>query len=139
MINLPPFFDSNLSKARELYSSFPKSNGSSQSETIPSALPLELGKTNLPTRFYSSIKILESSMKVSKGFLWCTLGTFVHPRKLTLFQTVQQFVLLHSISELVYSFIVLVESNSLFKAPVVGESSDSSMLKKRTPLGVIRV
>ena len=46
-------------------------------------------------------------MKVSQGFLWCTLRALIHPREMCPLQTSQQLVLLHGVSELVLAVIHL--------------------------------
>jgi len=69
--------------------------------------------------------------------LRCALGTFIHPRELSLLQTVQKFVLFYRVCETVIPLIVFVQFDPLVKSPVVGKTRDSCMLKKGLPLLVV--
>jgi hypothetical protein len=48
-------------------------------------------------------------------------------------------VLFHGVSEPVCPLVVLEEVDAMFETPVVGKTSDSSMLVKVRPLTVVRV
>ena len=78
-------------------------------------------------------------MKILKRFLWRTLGTFIHPRKLSSLQTVQKFVLLHEVSKTVFPMAISEELDSLVKTPVVCKTCHSSMSMKTRPLSIVRV
>ena len=134
MILLPLLLDPYLSNSRKLYLPPFKSYGPIQSETVVHTFALELRKSDFLSMLQSTIEVLESSIEVSKSFMRCALGTLVHPREMSLFQTIQKFMLFYRVCETIITLIVLVQFDSLVKPPVVGEASDSRMLKKGTSL-----
>ena len=88
MVPFSLLFDANFSDSWELNLPSLESNNSIKSETVTNSLPLEAWKAYFLSCLQSSIEVLECSVKVSQGLLWCTLGTLIHPGELNLFQTV---------------------------------------------------
>ncbi len=113
--------------------------GPSQSEAVPDASPLEPRESYLLSRLETPVEVHEGSLKVSQGFLGCTLGCLVHPWEVVLLQGVEEPVLLHGVSEPVVSLIVPVLFDPLFETPVVSKTSHSCMLSKVRPLDVVGV
>ena len=130
MVLLSLLLDPDFSDPWELNCPLMEPDRPIQPEAVPDTPPLETRKSDLLPRLEPSIEVLEGSMKVSQGFLGCTLRGFIHPWELCFLQGGKELVLLHGVSEPVFTLIVLVLIDPLFKTPVVGKTSYSCMLSK---------
>jgi len=63
--------------------------------------------------FQPSIKILESSIEISKCFLCCTLRYFINPWKLRFLNSIQFSTLFKEIRKSILAFFCIILLNSL--------------------------
>lgn len=139
MILPPPLLEADLADSGELDAPLVELDATSQSEAVLLALALEPREADLLFGPHSPVEVLECPVKVPECLLWGALGDLVHPRELVLLKAVEQFVLLHGISEPVLTRLGFVELDALLKPPVVGKASNPCMLVEGGPLDVARV